>query len=87
MGKKVPWSNKPTLRYEDLYESGVFYEMPNTERNERAFWEWRGFRESSYYDGTPPPDFVTKVIPCYDCGKGNMEEQGASCRACCMKEN
>ncbi len=84
---KVPWSKEPTLRYEDVYESGVFHEMPNTVRNECEFFEWKEFRESNYYDGTPPPDFVTKVIPCYDCGEGNVAEAGASCTPCIEKEN
>ena len=84
---KVPWSDEPTLRYEDLYESDVFHEMPNTARNEREFWEWKEFREGNYYDGTPPPDFVTKVILCWHCEKNHVQESGASCQTCIEKED
>ncbi len=86
MKSKVPWSNESTLLYEDIYEEGVFYEMPNNGWNERDFREWREFQDSNYYDGTPPPDFVTRVTPCADCGKGNVEVPGASCPACIEKE-
>ncbi len=57
---KVLWSTEDTLVYSDPFFKEITYEFENDEEKLNRFEKWREFRESDYYDGTPPPDFVTK---------------------------
>ena len=56
---KVPWSTEDTLVYSDPFFDEIKYEFKNDEELLRRFEEWKEFKENDYYDGTPPPDFVT----------------------------
>ncbi len=58
---KVSWSTKDTLVYEDPFDEEIKYEFENDEFKLHQFQKWMEFRESDYYDMTPPPDFVTKT--------------------------
>ena len=58
---KVFWSRDDILRYEDPFDDAIFYEFENDEMKAARFEEWKAFQETSYYDGTPPPDFVTTI--------------------------
>ncbi len=58
---KVPWSTEDTLVYEDPLDETIKYEFKNDEWLLHQFEVWKEFRENDYYDGTPPPDFVTKT--------------------------
>ncbi len=58
---KVSWSTEDTLVYHDIFDENIRYEFENDERKLHQFQKWMEFRESDYYDMTPPPDFVTKT--------------------------
>ncbi len=58
---KVPWSTEDTLVYHDMWDESIRYEFENDEMKLHQFQKWQEFSESDYYDGTPPPDFVTKT--------------------------
>ena len=60
---KVEWSTEDTLRYEDPFDSEIIYEFKNDEVKFFQFGEWLAFLKNEYYDGTPPPDFVTTINP------------------------
>ncbi len=56
---KVPWCEDETLVYSDPFFDEIKYEFKNDEELLRRFEVWKEFKENDYYDGTPPPDFVT----------------------------
>jgi hypothetical protein len=58
-GGKVTWSDEETLTYSDPFEDEIKYTFKNDENLLHRFETWKEFRENDYYDGSPPPDFVT----------------------------
>ncbi len=58
-GEKVPWSDEEFLVYSDPFEDEEKHTFVNDTNLLRQYEEWKEFRENEYYDGTPPPEFVT----------------------------
>jgi len=58
---KVFWCKDDIIRHQDPFDDDIFYEFENDEMKFARFEEWKTFRETTYYDGTPPPDFVTTI--------------------------
>ena len=58
---RVGWYADDIFRVEDTFDDNIIYEFENDEMLLHRFEEWQAFRENDYYDGTPPPDFVTTI--------------------------
>lgn len=58
---KVFWCKDDIIQVTDPFDDSIIYEFENDEMKFYRFEEWKTFRENEYYDGTPPPDFVTTI--------------------------
>lgn len=58
---KVSWCKDDILLFGDPFDDSISYEFENDEMKLQQFEEWQAFLKNDYYDGTPPPNFVTKI--------------------------